>query len=174
MHIKNFVTRYLCSYKNLLTLSLIFSIVILGSALVSQYIFGLQPCQLCLWQRIPYKILIPLLFLSLFLKPLFQKYICYLTVLIFAVSAAIALFHVGVEQTWWQGLASCSQATIPENASLEDLRAILTRQPIVPCDKIAFAFLGISMAGYNFIISFIMAVFVFMMTQSISRHHLKN
>ncbi len=63
--------------------------------------------------------------------------------------AGIALFHVGVEQHWWKGLASCT-GTISTNQSLGELENQLMATPVIPCDRPAWTMFGVSMAGYNF------------------------
>jgi disulfide bond formation protein DsbB len=66
-------------------------------------------------------------------------------------SAGIGLFHVGVEQLWWEGTAECGATGTPD--SLEALKQQLMAQPIVRCTDIAWEMFGISMAGYNFLLS---------------------
>jgi Disulfide bond formation protein DsbB. len=80
-----------------------------------------------------------------------------LAALSFATGASIAIFHVGVEEKWWQGLASCGGAPTPK--TLEELRAQLMTAPVVRCDEAAFRFLGLSMAGWNVIWAGLLAVF---------------
>jgi disulfide bond formation protein DsbB len=70
-----------------------------------------------------------------------------LTAVALFTDAAIAGFHVGVEQKWWQGTAACVGATGAD--SIEALRAQLLAQKVVRCDEIAWELGGISMAGYN-------------------------
>jgi disulfide bond formation protein DsbB len=76
--------------------------------------------------------------------------------LVFVVGAGIAFFHVGVEHHWWQGTDSCGAFGAPAT-SLEDLRRQLEGQPIVRCDEPAWTMLGISMAGYNMLVSLALA-----------------
>ena len=66
--------------------------------------------------------------------------------------AAIAAFHVGVEQHWWQGTAECG-AVDGAADSLEALRAQILTAPTVRCDEVPWSLFGISMAGYNFLVS---------------------
>ena len=67
--------------------------------------------------------------------------------------AAVAVYHVGIEQHWWRGPTSCTAASTP--ASLEELKAQIMATPVVFCDKIPWSLFGISMAGYNAIASFV-------------------
>jgi disulfide bond formation protein DsbB len=127
------------------------SIAILAAAYISQYGFGLKPCILCLYQRVPYfaNIAVGLAaFLTSFYAPRLTKPLLFLAAMVFFADTAIAGFHVGVEYGWWKGLPSCGGDILPENVSIEALRASITR-----CDKPAWVLFGISMAGYNVLLS---------------------
>lgn len=129
---------------------------VLSMAYISQYGFGLKPCILCLYQRGPYALNIVLGLLAVlasFRYPRLTTLIIYITALSFLTGAAIAGFHVGVEQEWWKGLPACGGDIVPQHASIEELRRSLEHQAIVRCDKPAFVLFGISMAGYNFLTS---------------------
>ena len=71
---------------------------------------------------------------------------------VLAANAALAGYHVGVEQKWWEGPASCS-AAVAAGTSFEDLKAQLLAAPIVRCDEVPWSLFGISMAGYNVLLS---------------------
>ncbi len=142
--------------KHLALAVVVISAVTLAAAYTSQYGFGLKPCNLCLYQRVPYFFNIDLgflAFLATFRYPRLAKMLLSLTVVIFFAGAVIAGFHVGVEQKWWEGLPTCSGGILPQNASIEELRKSLTQQEIVRCDIPQFVLFGISMAGYNFLLS---------------------
>jgi disulfide bond formation protein DsbB len=142
---------------------LVASVAILGTAFAFQYWDGLAPCELCLYQRYPYDVAI-LLALLAFILPggSLRRGLILLCGLAFLADAGIALFHVGVEQHWWEGLAACSA---PENQAgahtLDSLRAQLEATPVVRCDHIAWSLFGISMAGYNFVAALLLALFSF-------------
>ena len=135
------------------TLTLIATLGSLGlllGAFAFQYVGGLQPCTLCLWQRWPHGAAIIIGVLALFWNP---RAVLWLGALAVLTSAGIAGFHVGVEQGWWQGLATCSAGSI-EGISVEDLldpNADVAAP--VRCDAIAWSMLGISMAGWNAVAS---------------------
>lgn len=132
----------------------------LAAAYTSQYGFGLKPCILCLYQRIPYfaNIALGLLaFLAAFRYPRLVTLILGLAAVTFFAGAVLAGFHVGVEHGWWKGLSSCGGNILPEHASLEELRKAIIQQAIVRCDKPAWTLFGISMAGYNFAVSLALA-----------------
>lgn len=128
----------------------------LGLAFVAQYAFGLAPCELCLWQRWPYAAVIAL-GLGAALLPRWRMPLLALAALCLLAGGGIGVFHVGVEEKWWQGLASCGGAPTP--SSIDELRAQLMAAPVVRCDEAAFRFLGLSMAGWNVLWSVVLAVF---------------
>ena len=138
------------------------SVAILGAALAFQYVGGLRPCQLCLYQRIPYLVTTPLAVLAVlafrWLGPSALAMATGLCGLAFAAGAVVAVFHVGVEQQWWPGLASCS-GTIDPSLSFEQLKAQLLAAPVIRCDEVQWSLLGISMAGYNAVLSVLLAIF---------------
>jgi disulfide bond formation protein DsbB len=129
------------------------SAALLAAAYISQYGFGLKPCILCLYQRAPYALNVTLglfAFAATFKYPRLARRLIWLAIVAFFANAAIAGFHVGVEQGWWPGLPSCGGDIVPQNASIEELRRALAEQDIVRCDTPAWTLFGVSMAGYNF------------------------
>jgi disulfide bond formation protein DsbB len=120
-------------------------------ALLSQYVGGLQPCVLCIWQRWPYvaAIVFGIAGLALARRPAALRVLLALAGAAFLVSAGIAVFHVGVEQHWWQGTSECGSSLSGAQMSLEELKAMLEAAPVVRCDEVAWSLFGISMAGYN-------------------------
>jgi disulfide bond formation protein DsbB len=144
------------SHKHLALAVAVISAAVLSVAYVSQYVFGLKPCILCLYQRVPYGLNIALgllAFLATFRYPRLTTLLLWFAVASFFTCAVIAGFHAGVEYKWWPGLDECGGDIVPENVSLEELRASLTKQAIVRCDEPAWTLFGISMAGYNFFAS---------------------
>ena len=122
---------------------------LLGGALLSQYVGGLHPCEMCHWQRWPHGAAIGLAG-SAFLFRAGARGATLLTVLAalaIAVSGAIGVFHAGVEYGWWEGLTTCTASG--GAMSLDDLFDV----PLVRCDEVQWSLLGISMAGWNAILS---------------------
>jgi disulfide bond formation protein DsbB len=135
------------------------SVLVLAAAFAFQYLGGLQPCILCVYQRYPYGVAIALGVVGLLLpRGRAQAALLGLAALVFLVDAGIAAFHVGVEQRWWEGTAACGGAApaVPQN--LNSLMQSLDRQP-ARCDAIAWSMFGVSMAGYNFLIALALAAF---------------
>ncbi|MEQ9145753.1 MAG: disulfide bond formation protein B [Parvibaculaceae bacterium] len=138
---------------------LIFAISVstLGSALIFQYVGGLEPCSLCLQQRIPYWVLIPASLMAgilsretnLGLAPLALIALCAVAA---AVNVGLAGYHAGVEYKWWEGPQGCTgDALMP--GTLEQFRQELEGIKVPRCDEIPWSLFGISMAGFNFLIS---------------------
>jgi len=122
--------------------------LLLGGALISQYGFGLYPCEMCMWQRWPHVVAFGLAFMGSFVPP--HRLWVALAAVAILVSGAIGAFHAGVEQHWWEGITGCAMtADLSQGSALD---AILDA-PFVRCDEVPWSFLGISLAGWNFIIS---------------------
>ena len=127
--------------------------LVLATAYAFEYLANLQPCVLCIYQRIPYAVAIGLMLLAIILRKHSQaNLILFIAAsVVFAVGSAIAIFHIGVEQQLWQGTPECGNFI--NTASVEALRKQLLAQPIVRCDEVTWSLFGLSMAGYNFLIS---------------------
>ena len=146
----------LFSKQQILFLCGLASAALLTAAFGFEYLGGLAPCKLCLWQRWPHAgvIIFGLMGTTGALRsgPAFL-----MIALCAAVTAIIASYHVGVEQQLWQGPTSCSGALNSMSAS--DLLDSLLATPVVRCDEIAWSFANISMAGWNMLFSSGLACF---------------
>ena len=129
-------------------LALLIPAGLLGGALFSQYVGGLYPCEMCYWQRWPHgaAILLALGAIATRANASRSRILVLLAALAIAISGAIGVFHAGVELGYWEGITMC---TAGGAASLQDILST----PLVRCDQVQWAFLGISMAGWNAIIS---------------------
>ncbi|MCY1670397.1 disulfide bond formation protein B [Novosphingobium sp. SL115] len=139
------------------TLALVIPAALMGGALLSQYGFGLFPCQMCWWQRYPHIAAIILALLALTVKGRGSGDLAVtLAAICIGASGLIGGFHAGVEYGWWEGVTSC--ATVAGGGN--PLDAIMNA-PVIRCDVAPWALAGISLAGYNFLISMAGAVLVF-------------
>jgi disulfide bond formation protein DsbB len=111
---------------------------------------GYAPCQLCIWQRWPHAAAALLGLVWLWSK---ERWILPLGALAVLASASIGLFHVGVEQTWWDGLETCTVNALSGLSAGDLLNTDTTVGAPVRCDVAAWSLFGISMAGYNLLIS---------------------
>jgi len=135
--------------KTLILLAAGGSAALLLGAFGFQYL-GYAPCKMCLWQRWPHGAAIVIGALAL-LMPF--AILPLLGALAAATTGAIGVYHAGVEQKWWQGPTTCTSGDIG-GLSTQDLFDQIMAAPLVRCDDIAWAFLGLSMASWNAIISF--------------------
>ena len=137
-------------------------VALLAGAWAFQLWGGLAPCELCLWQRWPHYAVLVLALVSLpLLRHALPRLIAafmLLYALAWLAGAGIAGFHVGDEQGWWEGLAACGAGGIDGALSLEALKAQILAAPVIRCDAIAWSLFGISLAGYNFLITGTMAL----------------
>ncbi len=128
---------------------------ILAGAFGFQYVGGLAPCQLCLWQRWPHAAAIAIMILALFVqeRALPGWILAIVGMMAALTTAGIGMFHVGVEYQWWEGLASCSGNSIAGLSVNDLLNPDVTIAAPVRCDAVAWSFFGVSMAGWNVILS---------------------
>lgn len=139
------------------TLALLTPVLLLGGAYVSQYGFGLYPCEMCWWQRYAHFVaLVPAL--AAWLRPE-ARWLVALAGLAIAVSAAIGALHAGVEYHWWEGLTRCTSTA---SAGGDPLDAIMNA-PIIRCDAPQWTLAGVSLAGWNFLFSAAAALAIFLL-----------
>jgi disulfide bond formation protein DsbB len=132
-------------------LALFVPAALMAGALGSQYIGGLYPCEMCYWQRWPhYAAIVVGLFAFVAREPRHQRLFILLAALGILVSGAIGGFHAGVEYGWWEGLTQCSQ---PLGAGGGNFMDNIMKAPLVRCDQAQWTLFGISLAGYNMIVS---------------------
>ncbi len=132
------------------------SAIALGSAYIAEYGFSLEPCALCLYQRVPYALAGVLGIAALSLPRTSRANLVALAALLFAIGAGLAFYHVGVEQHWWASAAGCG-GTLPLSMSADDLQAALMAPPDPACDEPTWVVFGISMATWNTGISLALA-----------------
>jgi disulfide bond formation protein DsbB len=128
-----------------LGLILIVSAATIAGAWAFQYA-GYDPCHLCLMERWAYYAAIALSLVALLAKA-GAKQVLYLLALIMLGSAIFGIYHSGVEWKWWPGPATCTGG-----GSLSGLPDLT--KPVVMCDEAALRILGLSLAGWNAVISF--------------------
>lgn len=128
-------------------LALILPAALLGGAYVSQYGFGLYPCEMCWWQRYPHFAALVLAILSFLISP--RRVWTALAGLAIFVSGAIGGLHAGVEYGWWEGITSCASVVQTDGDPLE----AIMNAPLIRCDAAPWDLFGISLAGWNFLIS---------------------
>ena len=146
------LARILEPARACLLLALASAAILLG-ALALQYVGGLPPCPLCIWQRWPYVALIALGLIGWRWQP--RAMLAFATLAALG-GAGLAAYHVGIEQGWWALPAGCAAGQSAE--TVEDLRRLLAEAPPA-CDQVSFAFLGLTLAGWNLVASLALAVY---------------
>ena len=121
-----------------------------AGALWFQYVGGLMPCSLCLWQRWPHIIIVLLAVIARFVR--MPRLVLTAIVLTAATSVILAAYHAGVEWQLWSGPGGCT-ASSTNSGDLTSLTESLLATPVVRCDEVAWSFLGLSMAGWNSLFS---------------------
>jgi len=130
------------------------SAALLLGALAFQYIGGLFPCKLCIWQRWPHGLAIAA---GVVLVAVPSRVLMWLGAAGAAGSASVGVYHTGVERAWWQGPDTCTSGSI-EGLSPDQLLAQIMNAPVVRCDEVPWEMLTLSMASWNAILSAALAV----------------
>jgi disulfide bond formation protein DsbB len=121
-----------------------------------ELVLRLKPCPLCLEQRVPYYIGVPLaLIVALGAwrgapRMIVAVGLAALTLLMLW-GAYLGVYHAGIEWGWWTGPQECSGPATLGPAT--DFMKRLQDLNITRCDEAAWRFLGLSLAGYNALIS---------------------
>ena len=132
------------------TLAGLGSALMLAGAFGFQWIGGMPPCHLCLLQRWPHAAAVVILILALATG---WRWLAWVGALAALTTAGIGLFHAGVEQGWWDYVSSCTQGSIAGLSASDLLNPAADIAPPARCDQIPWSMFGISMAGWNAIIS---------------------
>lgn len=128
-------------------------LALLTGAYISQYVFGLVPCEMCWWQRYGHFAALAVAVVAN-LTP-HQTWPTGLAAIAIALAGLIGLFHAGVEYHWWQGLTAC---TAPATAGGGDPLEAIMNAPLVRCDVAPWSLWGVSLAGWNFLFSLAAAI----------------
>lgn len=125
------------------------SAALLLGAFGFQYLGDMPPCKMCYWQRYPHGAAIGIGALALILS---GSALPYLGALAALSTSAIGAFHAGVEQGWWEGPSTCTSGPVT-GLTPEQLMEQIMAAPLVRCDEIPWEMFGLSMAGWNAVIS---------------------
>jgi disulfide bond formation protein DsbB len=134
-------------------LALFVPAALLAGALGSEYLGGLHPCEMCHWQRWPHYVAVALALIALAMRraPDRGRSMVWLAAFAILTSGLIGVYHAGVELGIFEGLTQCSSTG--GGGSSADVLADIMAAPLIRCDQVQFTFLGISMAGWNAILS---------------------
>lgn len=142
------------SRKSLISLAAFGSAALLLGAFAFQYLGGLAPCKLCLWQRWPHAAAILIGVVALALP---RAALAWLGALAAATSGVLGVYHTGVERDWWEGPTTCTSGDIG-GLTPDQLMQQILNAPLVRCDEVPWEMLGLSMASWNAVLSFALAL----------------
>ena len=144
------------SKKNLFTGIFLISFIALVSAYFIEYILGHQPCNLCLYERIPYFLAILIVLINYKYNKL-EKYIILSLAIIFLIATILSLYHLGIEQGFIQESLLCD---LEKGANILDKDEILKQlqQKNISCKDVTFKIFGLSLTSYNIIISILLTI----------------
>ena len=134
--------------------ALLLPAALLAGAWGSQLIGHLVPCEMCHWQRWPHYAALGIAALA-FVVPGrgAQRGLVLLATIAIAISGAIGVAHAGVEYHWWQGFTACTSTVVGSGGTAEEMLARIMAAPIVRCDVAQWTLFGVSLAGFNAILS---------------------
>ena len=134
-------------------LALIVPAALLAGALGSQYLGGLHPCEMCHWQRWPHYAAVALALIAYLMRGSADRgrSFVWLAALAILTSGLIGAYHAGVELGVFEGFTQCTSTSL--SGSTQDILKDIMATPLIRCDQVQFEFLGISMAGWNAILS---------------------
>jgi len=131
--------------------------LLLAGAYISEYGFGLYPCEMCWWQRYAHFAAVALALVSTVAAP--KRLWIVLAGLAVLASGLIGAFHAGVEYGWWEGFTACT-TTVEDGG--DPLEAIMNA-PLIRCDVAQWTLAGVSLAGFNAVISVLSALAIFVL-----------
>ena len=135
--------------KIVLSILLLASIGALATAFTAQYVFDLEPCILCKYQRIPYFAVILFAGIGMYTEMADQAGTLKVVGIIFLLSTALAFYHSGVEQHWWEAATSCGSSGGEALTSFKNfVGQLMTKMP-KRCDEVDWTLFGLSMTVYN-------------------------
>ena len=144
------------SKKNLFTGIFLISFIALISAYFIEYILGHQPCNLCVYERIPYFLAILIVLINYKYNKL-EKYLILSLAIIFLIATILSLYHLGIEQGLIQESLLCD---LEKGANIVDKDEILKQlqQKSISCKDVTFKIFGLSLTNYNIIISLLLTI----------------
>lgn len=132
-------------------LALLVPAALLAGAFGSEYLGGLYPCEMCWWQRWAHIAALAFALLSFAPMPDKGRSMVWLAAAAILASGAIGAYHAGVEAGIFEGITECTSTAA--GATAEEMLEQIMNASMVRCDEVQWSFLGISMAGWNAILS---------------------
>ena len=142
--------------KNILNVIFLFSIFALLAAYFIEYVLGHHSCNLCLIERIPYGLSVALI-ITIFVFKKNEQFFVILLILAFIFSFVISIYHLGIEQGYFQESTVCGLKDLTENISKEDIINQLNEN-IISCKDVTFRIFGLSLTSINIVFSLIFTI----------------
>lgn len=141
----------------------------LAAAFAGEYLFGLEPCILCLYERVPYAAaaLMAGVALATPAQSGWRARLMALAAVVFLAGAGLAFYHVGVEQHWWRSVAGCEGPLALDAGDL----GTLSLSDLKPCDRVDWRLFGLSLAAYNAIVSLALAALCLVAVRLLAGKH---
>ena len=144
--------------KSIFRYILLFSFFVLSAAYFIQYVLNHKPCNLCLFERLPYFFSM-LLILFLFIVKKYEKLILQLLLFLFLFGFVVSFYHFGIEQGFFSESLVCDLGNTKKTLSTDDLLKQLEKKTI-SCKIVTFKLFGLSLATFNTVISLIISVII--------------
>lgn len=147
--------NHLFTLRNTALIIALGALVTIGGAWFIEIVLGVKPCPLCLEQRIPYYVGIPVALAAAYTAqhhPKLARGFLALTAIIFLIGAGMGAYHTGVEEGLWKGPADCT-GPIPQAAAMGDFLKSLETTRVIRCDEVAMRIFGLSLAAWNALIA---------------------
>ena len=144
--------------KKQLLIKIIFlvSVIALISAFIIEYILGHQPCNLCIFERVPYLLAIIIILFNYQFNQ-FEKFFVLLLLIVFLIGAILSLYHLGIEQGFIQESLVCDLKNGSNLLSKEEILKQL-QEKNVSCKDVTFKIFGLSLTSYNILISLLICI----------------
>ena len=142
--------------KKFLFSILVFTSLVLVTAFIIENQLGHEPCKLCLYERIPYFLSMLLIIKMLFIKK-YERITVLILSLVFISSAALAFYHLGIEQGFFSESLACTAGDLAKTYSKEQLLEQL-KQNTISCKDVSFRVFGLSLAAINTIFPLVLSV----------------
>ena len=144
--------------KLLIKIIFLVSILALASAFFIEYILGHQPCNLCIFERIPYLLAIIIILLN-FKFNQFEKFFILFLLIVFLFGVILSLYHLGIEQGFIQESLVCDLKSGSNLLSKDEILKQL-QEKNVSCKDVTFKIFGLSLTSYNILISLLISISV--------------
>ena len=140
------------SQRTARVLALLLPAALLAGAWGSQLWGGLFPCEMCHWQRWPHYAALVAALLA-FMAPRNARLLVLLAALLIEASGVIGVVHAGIEYGWWHGFTGCTTTVSMTGTTAEERLAAIMKAPLVRCDVAQWRLAGVSLAGWNALLS---------------------